>query len=133
MYRLKVPLVSRSRVMLSSQTLCPSSWSLCVAFIASPPHRFESRTSGKQVTQITVEQVSNAVNGNVGCSEGSESLRVARVLSLSGKNGGHARAPSFLDRGENSRLVIDEYVVQRRIAGLYIIQCEFLVDIDQHM
>jgi hypothetical protein len=33
---LSVPLVSSSRVMLSSQRLWPRSWSACVAFIVSP-------------------------------------------------------------------------------------------------
>ena len=36
-YRLSVPLSSKSRVMLSSHKLCPRSWSSLVAFIA-PPH-----------------------------------------------------------------------------------------------
>src|SRR5271166_3341790 len=39
MYRLSVPLSSRSRVMLSSQMLCPRSWSDCVAFMVQPPGR----------------------------------------------------------------------------------------------
>jgi hypothetical protein len=56
-----------------------------------------------------------------------------RILSLSGKNGGDAGAPGFLDRGEDSRLVIHQDVVQRGIAGLDIIKREFLVDIDQHV
>src|SRR5262245_40768620 len=34
MYCCKVPLPSKSRVMLSSQRLCPRLWSSCVAFIA---------------------------------------------------------------------------------------------------
>src|SRR5262249_498784 len=37
MYRLSVPLSSRSRVMLSSQRLWPRLWSNSVAFIVSPP------------------------------------------------------------------------------------------------
>src|SRR5713101_2537967 len=37
MYRSSVPLVSRSRVMLSSQIDWPTSWSFCVAFIVSSP------------------------------------------------------------------------------------------------
>src|SRR5260370_42318815 len=37
MYRARVPLSSRSRVMLSSQMLCPRLWSACVAFIVVQP------------------------------------------------------------------------------------------------
>src|SRR6476660_7769755 len=119
--------------MLSSQTLCPSSWSFCVAFIASPPRSFESRDYRKQATQIIVEQVSDPVHRHVGCGEGSEGLRVMCILSLAGQNGGDAGAPGFLDRGEDSRLVIHQDVVQRRIAGRDIIERKFLVDIDQYM
>ncbi len=56
-----------------------------------------------------------------------------RVLSLSRKDGGDAHAPSFLDRCENSRLVIYQDVVQRRIARLDIVKGELLVDIDQYI
>jgi hypothetical protein len=55
------------------------------------------------------------------------------ILSLSGKNGGDAAAPSFLDRGEDSRLVIHQDIVQRGITGLDIVEREFLVNIDQDM
>src|SRR5260370_31923076 len=119
--------------MLSSQTLCPSSWSFCVAFMASPPHSFESRGYRKQPAQITVEQVSDPVHRHVGCGEGGEGLCVMRIFSLSGKDGGDARPPTFLYRREDSRLVIHQDVVQRRIAGLYIVKRELLVDIDQYM
>src|SRR5262249_29141202 len=115
--------------MLSSQKLCPSSWSFCVAFIASPPHSLESRGCRKQATQIAVEQVSDPVYGHVGCGEGGEGVRVMRILSLSGKDGGDAGAPGLLDRCKDARLVIHENVVQRRIAGLDIIEREFLVDV----
>jgi hypothetical protein len=56
-----------------------------------------------------------------------------RILSLSRKNRGDATAPSVLDRGEDSRLVVHQDVVQCRIAGLDIVEREFLVDVDQHM
>src|SRR3974390_1064667 len=78
--------------MLSSQMLCLSSWSFCVAFIASPLRSFESWRCRKQATQIAVEQVSNTVHADVGCGEGGERLCVVRVLSLSRKNGCHAHA-----------------------------------------
>src|SRR5215468_1126301 len=117
--------------MLSSQTLCPSSWSFCVAFIALPPHSFESLGCREQVTQIAVKQVSDPVHRYVGCGEGDEGVRVMRILSLSGKDGGDAGAPGLLDRGKDTRLVIHENVVQGRIAGRDIIEREFLVDINQ--
>src|SRR5215831_9437284 len=118
--------------MLSSQTLCPSSWSFCVAFMASPPHSFESRCHREQATQFTVEQVCDPIHRHVG-REAGERLRVMRVLSLSRKDGGDAGAPSLLDRREDSRLVIYQDVVERRIARLDIVKGELLVDVDQYM
>src|SRR5262249_5563900 len=128
-----VPLVSRSRVMLSSQMLWPSSWSFCVAFMASPLHSLESWGCRKQVTQIAVEQVSDPVHRHVGCKARDESVRVMRILSLSGKDRGDAGAPSLLDRGKDTRLVIHQDIVQRRIAGLDIIERKFLMDVDEHV
>src|SRR5882724_9552808 len=76
------------------------------------------------------QEVTDALDRQVGRTV---RLRIARVLTLAGKDRGDAVAPAVLDRGQDPRLVVHQDVVLRRIASLDVVQRRFLVDIDQHV
>ena len=54
-------------------------------------------------------------------------------LTLPGKYGGHAVAPGFLDRGQNTQFVVHQDVVLGRVTALDVIQRLLFMDVDEHM
>src|ERR1700730_3381980 len=94
-YFFNVPLVRRSRVMLSSQRLWPRSYSTLVALIVSSP------SGGHECSQSVIGQIAEMVQLNVGWLTASESLRVPRVVTLSYENRGDALTPHLLNSVED--------------------------------
>src|SRR5438128_1628187 len=76
------------------------------------------------------QKVADAFDRQVGRTIG---LRIASVLTLARKDRRDALAPRFLDCGQDSRFVVYQYIVLRRIAARDVIQLFFLVDVDQHV
>src|ERR1700724_2516688 len=76
-YFFSVPLMRRSRVILSSQRLWPRSYSTLVACMVLSPCR------GQECSQGAIVQIAEMVQLNVGRPAAGENLRVPRVVALS--------------------------------------------------
>ncbi len=85
------------------------------------------------VCELIPQQVPDTLDGHVRYRVFREFFRVVGIFALSREHGGHAIAPSLLDRAQYARLVIDHDVMLRRIPLLDIIQCSLFVDIDKHV
>jgi hypothetical protein len=87
----------------------------------------------KQRGETHGEKVANALDRDIrrriSCDDG----RIVCELALARKHRGDAISPSpdSLHRGKDTKFVVNQHVVLRRIALLNIVQNLFLVDVDQ--
>jgi hypothetical protein len=83
--------------------------------------------------EVELEQIADAIDGDIGGREAGDEFGVESVMALSWKDGGDLAAPDALHRGEDTDLIVDEHVVIGREALLHVGEFLFLVDIDQRL
>src|SRR5262249_55516305 len=126
MYLFSVPLVSRSRVMLSSQRLWPRSCSALVAFMVSSPFQ------GHECRQSEIIQIADLIQLNVRRLVAGKTSSILRVMALHREHGGYALAPDLFDRIEDTPLIVDHDIALCRINALHFGKFKLLVDINEH-
>src|SRR5258705_12624474 len=68
--------------------------------------------------QVVVDEVADALDGEIRGWVAGEGLRIVRVVPLPGEYGGHASAPRALHRRQHAELVVHEHVVLGGIPAL---------------
>src|SRR5262249_4281704 len=99
----------------------------------TPPSSLRGRWARRspQRVQRPVDEIADALEGDVGLRLPRERGRVVRVVALAREHRGDPLPPVRLDRGAEPRLVIDEDVVLGGKARLDVVQLQLLVHVDQ--
>src|SRR5262249_4631481 len=79
-----------------------------------------------QGRQVVPQEISDALEHDVGGRISAHLGGVVRVVTLPGEDRGDALAPGGLDGGAEPRLVVDEHVVIRRISPFDVLQLALL-------
>ena len=89
-------------------------------------------SAAEECRQITIHQLANPLDRQIGRWIVADILRIERVVSLARKDRRQAISPDLLHRGQNAQLVVDHHIVVRRVTFLDVMEHVFLVNIDQH-
>src|SRR5271166_3510888 len=85
-----------------------------------------------QSAEIIGDKIADPLDRQIGRRVGG-SVRSTGILALPGQYGGYAVPPDLFDRGQNSRLVVDQDVMGGRITLLDVGEFLLLVDVYQHV
>src|SRR5207249_2059500 len=130
------PPLIRRRTMLAPirpRPIIPSCiWDLLFKKRSVPRARCDGLVDQK-VAELISAQIADAFDSHVGCGAIRGCVGGMGKLPLPRQHRGHPVAPNLLHLGQNSRLVVDQDVVARRVALLDIPELFLLVAVVQHV
>src|SRR6476661_7609214 len=87
----------------------------------------------EQCWQVIVKQIANPLHRQIRGRISGDGLRVVSVLTLTREYRCYTVTPDFLDRVQDAQLVIHQNIALSRVTTLDIIECLFLVNINEHL
>src|SRR5579859_565738 len=89
--------------------------------------------NGQEILQIIIEQLADAINGQISRRVGCNDPRILRVVTLVCKHGGDPFLPDVFNGAEDVKLVVDDHIVIGGVTRGDICQLVLLMHIDEHM
>lgn len=89
------------------------------------------RVRGEFLESVDVEQIADAVDGDVGGGIFGDVVRIESVMPLARENCRYAFAPTLFDRGQDANLVVDEDIPLGGIAAFDVGKLVFLVNVNE--
>src|SRR5215471_1866278 len=86
-----------------------------------------------QARQVILQQLADAVDGNVGGRIFSQGFGIVGIVALAGEDRGYLCSPDLFDGAEDAQLVIDEHIVRGGEASFHVVQLLLLMDINQNV